>query len=159
MRETWEIHYPPRRAKLGHTQTKSKNYHCDSHHGRANEECWSPWDSLAYFPQYEEGVRKTQYYQDESKDLGQRQQTHVGMEWNGDTEPNAPRRLGGETGDVEEQVWDGECHRKQHGTKCKYRREDLTTLLPKALLDLYSPHFNWGIKCQSKHRDGSSEKS
>lgn len=75
----YNIH--PRRAKLGHMQTKQrKNYHCDSHHGRANEECWSPWDSLSYFPQYEEDIRKTQYYQDESKDLGQRQQTHVGMD-------------------------------------------------------------------------------
>lgn len=53
------------------------------------------------------------------------------------TEPNAPSRLGGETGEVGKQVWDGERYGKQQGTKWKYRREGLTTVLPKALLGLY----------------------
>lgn len=70
----------PRRAKLGHVQDKQgRNYHCDSHHSRANEGCWGLWDSLAFLPHHKEDVRKTQYHQDESKGLGQRQKnTH----WN-----------------------------------------------------------------------------
>lgn len=64
---------------------QGKNYHCDSHHSRANKDCWGPWDSLAFLPHHEEDIRKTQYYQDESKDLGQRQKTHTGMNWNAGT--------------------------------------------------------------------------
>lgn len=53
------------------------------------------------------------------------------------TELNAPSSLGSKTGEVEEQVWNTERYGKQWGTEWKYKGENLMTVVPKTLLDLY----------------------